>query len=143
MTDSTKAINSIESVNEVAYLKLPVAASENLFRGTMLAWNADGGLEPLRDSVGQIYGGLCSLDADNSAGDLGVIDTELQTPRFIIVAAVSPVNGWLGNVCYAVNDKSVTGDASAVVGLVVVGRVLNIVKTGTDGKVLVDTLIRS
>lgn len=123
-----------------------VKGSTHIYQGTMvMVISGTGYLLPAADTSGGIFMGLAATEANNTGND-GDISCEVEpaghnTSRFIEVSATSPDQTWVGKVCSAVDDISVAL-AGTNTNDVQVGRCIRVSKTGTSGKVILDTADR-
>lgn len=146
MGTSTTNRNDLLGVSQ-SRVQVPVAASTKIVSGVLVCTNAAGDAVPAADSADLYFFGLSESLADNSAGSAGdtsVLVTPVAAGRLgcIQVNAVSPDRTWIGQDSAAVDDHTVAL-LSQVAHVVRTGRIVDVVATGTSGKVIIDTTDRT
>ena len=144
MAASTADRYDIKSADVLMYISRKVAAATLIYKGIIVANNGSGYVVAGSDTAGLKVLGISDQQVDNSGGIAGAKSVEIQpfeTHRFIEVDAVSPDDSWLENLAYLSDDHTVA--ITGVSNSIVLGTVKVIVKTGTAGRVLVDTWKRA
>jgi len=126
----------------LAFVDRPVEATTHIYQGTFTCTNAAGNAVMATDTSGLIFDGYAEAEANNT-GVAGAINVK-TTPRHngvlgvVECDAVSPDNTWNNQEVALTDDHTVAlvGQTSHVVRA---GRIVCVVKTGTSGRVWVDT----
>jgi hypothetical protein len=124
-------------------LGIPVAASTKLYAGGMVAVNASGYAVACSDAANLEFMGFCEAGVDNSGGNNGDKVCQLTTRAsnklgVVELDAVSPQQSWVGQVLAFTDDHTVALMASTA-HVLRAGRCIFIQKTGTSGRVWIDT----
>ena len=85
----------------------PVAASQKIFGGALVAVNADGYALEGSDTAGLIFQGVAMGQADNSFGANGAISVVVRRKGLVkcVIAAITQAN--VGDKVYLVDDQTV------------------------------------
>lgn len=87
----------------------PVAAGEKIWRGGMLAWNANGQLQRLQTAGGVSFAGLASRDYDNSASGSASPPPYPEALKGVYALTVPSAGyGNVGQPVYATDDNTFT-----------------------------------
>lgn len=148
MTAATQDLFGNNAPSSVAATEFhyPVAAATTIYQGTMVGVDGSGNAQPLSDTSGLKFVGIASDKADNSGGSAGDVEVEVQDPAhhglYLETNATSPTKAWVGLKAYAADDNTValTGSVS---NSAEVGEIKQVNQTGTNGRVVVDTSMRS
>lgn len=136
----------------VEYIPYSVKASQQIYQGIMVmlipSGTAGDELVPAADTSGGRVVGLSMQNVLGGATD-GAVTCNVQpigapdAGRYWELDATSPtVAAWVGQLVYVVDDHTVAL-AATTTNDVVVGLCVRVTKTGTSGRVLVDTLQRA
>lgn len=142
MSAATANINSIAQV-AIARAVRDVAASTHVYSGTLVCTDAAGNLKPASDTSGLIFDGYAETEGNNASGSAGdkTVEVSLRggpNSKYLEVDAVSPDKTWINQIVAASDDHTVALLVQ-VTHEVRVGRVSRVSKTGTAGRVIVDT----
>jgi hypothetical protein len=93
-------------------VSLPVAASERIFAGALVARDANGYATPGATATGLLGAGRAEAQADNSSGSAGDLSVEVRKGVFKFensTGADEITSADIGSDCYIVDDQSVAG----------------------------------
>lgn len=125
-------------------LLIPIAAATHIYAGIMVARNGSGDLIAGTDATGLSFAGVSEQEVNNtgSAGDKKCEVTPPQELGCIEVDAASPDETWVDKVLCLVDDHTVAL-ASSTTYDIPAGRCVSVEKTGTAGRVIIDTRDRN
>jgi len=120
MTALTQDRNTEYSLGDL--LAIPVAATEEIFAGSLVCSNASGYAVPADDAAGLKFEGVATENVDNSSGadgDLSVVVRRRGRYRYGSSNALD--QSAMSAKVYAVDDQTVAADAADVTNDVQVG----------------------
>lgn len=100
-----------------------VAAAVLLYAGVMAALDADGNVVPAEDDAAQHFVGIVREQVDNSAGDAGDLDVELEAEGTFLLTGADFSASDVGKPVYVVDDATI-GLADATDHQVMVGHIV-------------------
>lgn len=113
----------------------PVEAGEVIYKGAIVALDADGFLIPATNTAGLQVVGVAEEKADNTGGADGAIDVKVRSDRAFKFTATSITQAMLGDMMYVVDDNTVD-DVAGASNAIPVGRLVEFVST-TEGWVYI------
>ena len=111
MTALTKDRNTAKRAGAVH--NDPVAASTNIFAGSIAVLNATGYAAPGTTATGLIARGVCQKQVDNSAGVDGALSVDTQPGIYLLANDGSVVRTDIGATAYIVDDQTVANTDGA------------------------------
>ena len=92
-----------------------VAASVNVFKGALMAVDANGDFAPGTATTGLTPVGRAEQNQDNSSGGAGDLNVAVRSGifRFQNDGGTAVVAGDVGDVCFILDDATVSGDGTA------------------------------
>lgn len=128
----------------VATIPYGVADNVIIYKDTCVCTDSSGWLHIAADTAGYIYAGLSAQHADNTVTGhtAGGITCDVTPPnntpesRYIVQDYTSPAQTAVGALAYFTDDHTVAVSSSNSIKM---GIIVQIIATGTSGKVLVDT----
>lgn len=129
----------------VATIPYGVADNKIIYKDTCVCTDSSGWLNLAADTSGFVYAGLSAAHADNTivGHTAGGITCDVTPPanspesRYIVQDFTSPAQTAVGALAYFTDDHTVAVSSSNSVKM---GIIVQIIATGTSGKVLVDTM---
>jgi hypothetical protein len=100
---------------------IPVAAAAVIYKGALVALNANGFAAPAGDTASFLVAGIAREKVDNSAGANGDKSVVCEYGRHYLFTAVSIAQAMLGDPMYVVDDDTID-DAAGTTNDVFVGR---------------------
>jgi hypothetical protein len=89
-------------------LALPVKASTTIYAGSLVCIDATGYAVPAADTVGLIFVGVATAQADNASGAAGDINVVVRRRgRYLLTYDGTATQADVGSLVYAVNDQTV------------------------------------
>ena len=129
---------------QISEVTRKVAGSEHVYSGTLVCVNASGYLVHAADTSGLIFDGYSETEGDNSGSAVDGNVSCKVTPAAggclgcIEVDAVSPDQSWIDQEL-AIADDHTVALLSQTSHVVRCGRCVDVTKTGTSGRVVIDT----
>ena len=120
MTALTQDRNTEYSLGDL--LAIPVGAGEQIFAGSLVCSDASGYAVPADDSVGLVFEGVATEQADNrlgANGDESVVVRRRGRYRFACETLLT--QGAMSAQVYVVDDQTVSADAAEVTSDIVCG----------------------
>jgi hypothetical protein len=112
----------------------PVEAGDIIYKGAMVAVDADGYLHPAQDAAAHKVVGVADEYVSNALGADGAVSCRVVSGRSFKFAASSITQAMLGEMMYAVDDQ--TFDDAIGTNAVKVGRLVQFVST-TEGWIFI------
>lgn len=133
-------------LNRGPWYAIPVAASTNIYQGTMVAVTASGTngtglLTPLADTAGLRFVGMARQQVLNTGTTGGEVSCQVEPISILgrlLLNAATPLQSWVGRLLFAIDDHTV-GLAASTSNTIAVGRCVAVWSTGSTGSVIVDT----
>lgn len=146
MSSATAPIFTLKA-RPVSRFLLPVAAAAKIYYGTAVCTDAAGNLIDGGDISGATYKGIANESVDNTDGIAGALSCQVIPPtddqnRYVQFPCTSPDQTWMAKRVFLTSNQAVVLAASSS-NKVVVGTVVTVDATGTNGLVTVDTNAKS
>lgn len=142
---ASTADRNLASTKVVDAIPYGVADNVHVYLFTCTCTDSSGWLNMAADTSGFVYAGVAYESVDNTVTGhtAGGLTCKVRPPgntpedRYLVLDASSPSQSWVGSKVYFTDDHTV---ALSSTNSILAGRVVQLLSTGSGGKVVVDTL---